>query len=109
MDVQRFFNEDLPAALRRNPAGAAEIGGTYQFRISGPRGGQWFVEATQAKTGVWAGYWPGAQCEVALDCDDFKQLVTGDTNTVAALTSAGRVVVMGSLTLLARVGLLSRL
>jgi hypothetical protein len=109
MDVQRFFNEDLPAALRRNPTGAAEIGGTYQFRISGPRGGQWWVEVTRVKTGVWAGYWPGAQCELALDCDDFKQLVTGDASTIEALTAAGRVVVMGSQQLLNRVGLLSRL
>lgn len=109
MNVQRFFNEDLPAAIRRNPAGAAEIGGTYQFRISGPGGGEWWVEVTRAKTGVWAGYWPGAQCELAIDSADFKSLVTGDPSTADALTTAGRLVVMGSRTLVARVGLLSQL
>ncbi|MCY1012862.1 SCP2 sterol-binding domain-containing protein [Nannocystis pusilla] len=109
MNVQRFFNEDLPAALRRNPAGAAEIGGTYQFRISGPEGGEWWVEVTRTKTGVWPGYWPGAQCELAIDSADFKSLVTGDPNIADALATAGRLVVMGSQSLVARVGQLSRL
>lgn len=109
MNVARFFNEDLPAAIRRNPDGAAEIGGTYQFRISGPGGGEWWVEVTRAKTGVWAGYWPGAQCELAIASEDFESLVTGGPSEADALTSAGRLVVMGSQALVARVGQLSRL
>ena len=46
VDVQRLFNEELPAALAKNADDAKTLGAKYQMNITGPGGGEWIVDVS---------------------------------------------------------------
>ena len=46
LDIKKFFNDELPAALARNAEDAKTVGARYQISITGPTGGDWNVDVS---------------------------------------------------------------
>ena len=47
VDIQKLFNEELPAALAKNAEDAKQIGAKYQINITGDGGGEWFIDVSR--------------------------------------------------------------
>ena len=48
VDIQKLFNDELPAAITKNPDAAKEIGAKYQINITGDGGGEWFIDVSDS-------------------------------------------------------------
>jgi putative sterol carrier protein len=81
VDIQKLFNENLPAALARNADDAKTIGAKYQLDITGPTGGQWNVDVSSTGPSCKAGTGP-ADCTIAISDEDFQKLVENPANAM---------------------------
>lgn len=73
VDIQKLFNEELPAALTKNADDAKSIGSKFQVNITGEGGGEWNVDATATGPAVKKGTEP-ADCTITLTAADFQSL-----------------------------------
>ena len=73
VDIQKLFNEELPAALARNIDDAKGIGAKFQLNITGPTGGEWFVNVASDGPSCKPGTGP-ADCTVTVSDEDFQKL-----------------------------------
>ena len=46
VDIQKLFNEELPAKIVEHPDKAKEIGAKFQINITGDDGGEWYIDAS---------------------------------------------------------------
>ncbi|MDI1449475.1 SCP2 sterol-binding domain-containing protein [Polyangium sp. 6x1] len=72
VDIQKLFNEEVPAKLAKNPDGAKAIGGKIQFVVSGEGGGEWFLDLTAPSSQ--AGNPGGADVTIKIAATDFQKL-----------------------------------
>ena len=96
VDIQKMFNETLPAAVARNPEDVKAIGVSYQLDISGEGGGQWFVDCTAAGPKIEAGNPGSADCSVAMSAPDFQLLMEAPQANGMKLFFAGKLKVSGN-------------
>jgi hypothetical protein len=75
VDIQKMFNETLPAAMAGNPDAAKEIGVAYQLDVTGEGGGQWFVDCTATGPRIESGNPGKAECTVTMTAPDFQLLM----------------------------------
>jgi putative sterol carrier protein len=77
VDIQKLFNEEVPAKIAGNSEAAKQINATYQFVIegddSGP-GGEWFINVKDDPKCV-AGNPGNAECTLKLKAADFQTLM----------------------------------
>lgn len=97
VDIQKLFNEDLPAAIAKNPDAAKEIGAKYQINISGV--GEWFIDASDSGPKAEAGNPGTAECTITMAAEDFQKLVENPQANGMALFFAGKLKVAGNPTL----------
>jgi putative sterol carrier protein len=100
IDVRKYFNVDLPAALTAHAAEARAVGVRYQFVIQGPDGGDWNVDLTDNGPICKFGKGP-ADCTITLSDANFRS-VCEQANLSVALTRlfmTGKVKVDGKLPL----------
>ena len=94
VDIQKLFNEELPAAIEKNPDAAKQIGATYQINITGEGGGEWFIDASEnprAEKGN-----PGnAKCTITMASEDFQKLLENPQANGMQLFFAGKLKVAG--------------
>ncbi|HHH12137.1 MAG TPA: SCP2 sterol-binding domain-containing protein [Sorangium sp.] len=95
VDIQKMFNDDLPAAIAKNPDAAKEIGATYQINISGDGGGEWFINCSDAPAAT-AGNPGGADCTVDITTEDFQKLLENPQANGMQLFFAGKLKVTGN-------------
>ncbi len=96
VDIQKLFNEDLPAAIAANPDQAKAIGARYQINISGE--GEWYIDVSSSGPSIG----PGAQsadCTITIAAEDFQKLVENPQANGMQLFFAGKLKVAGDQTL----------
>jgi putative sterol carrier protein len=95
VDIQKLFNEDLPAALARNPDDAKTIGAKYQMNITGPTGGSWNIDVSSSGPSCKAGTGQ-ADCTLAISDDDFQNLFVNPAVNGMQLFFAGKLKITGN-------------
>jgi hypothetical protein len=73
IDIRKYFNQDLPAALAANAQAARAVNARYQFVIVGPGGGDWTVDLT-AKGPTCKPGKSAADCTVTISDVNFRIL-----------------------------------
>lgn len=75
--VKELFEQEIPRKLQAHPDVAEKIGAVFQFEVSGPEGGTWFVDLAAPGGAVGTGSSPDAKCTVAMKDADLLALVNG--------------------------------
>jgi len=97
--VTDFFNNKMPAGLLKNKARSSEIGHRYQFNISGPNGGKWFLNLEKATLKSKEDL-HSAECVIEITDDDFLKLYTAPQANGMQLFFSGKMKVTGNQMLL---------
>lgn len=92
--VQELFEQRIPHKLQAHPDVAARIGAVFQFEVSGPTGGSWFVDLATPGGAVGAGTSPDAKCTIAVKDTDLVALVNGTLGAGMAFMT-GKIKVTG--------------
>lgn len=92
--VRELFEEKIPQKLLLHPDVAAKIGAVFQFEVTGPQGGTWFVDLARPGGAVGAGAAPAAQCTVAVKDTDLLALVNGTLSAGMAFMT-GKIKIKG--------------
>ncbi len=95
VDIQKLFNEELPASLQKNAADVKTIGAKFQMNITGDGGGEWFIDATETGPVCKAGN-EAADCTLTIATEDFQKLVENPQANGMALFFAGKLKVAGN-------------
>lgn len=95
-NVKDVFEHHIPAKLQAKPDVVQKINATYQFHISGPGGGSWTVDCTQAGGKIAPGTLAGAKCTVTATDTDFLSIVNGKLNPQMAFMS-GKLKIQGDM------------
>jgi putative sterol carrier protein len=95
VDIKKLFNEELPAALAKNAAEAKTIGAKYQMNISGPTGGEWYVDVSDSGPSCKTGNGP-ADCTISITDEDFQKLVENPQANGMQLFFSGKLKVTGN-------------
>ena len=93
-DIQKLFNEELPAAVKKNPDAAKEIDAKFQINIAGDNGGEWFIDCTEPK--VASGNPGGADVTIDIAEDDFQTLLENPQANGMQLFFSGKLKVQGN-------------
>lgn len=97
VDIQDLFNNQLPAAIAKQPDKAAEIGHVFQMNIGGDAGGKWTINTTKnGGPSCTAGETAGAECTIDIAADDFQKLVENPQANGMQLFFAGKLKVKGN-------------
>lgn len=96
VDIQKLFNEELPAAMEKNPGPAKEIGAKYQINISGDGGGQWYIDCSDSGPKAEASNPGTADCTIDISSDDFQKLVENPQANGMQLFFSGKLKVTGN-------------
>jgi putative sterol carrier protein len=91
-----YFDANIPENLKANPDVVAKINSIYQFNLTGPNGGDWYVDLTKPGGEVAAGVNAGAKCTIAMSDADFVALVTGKLNSQMAFMT-GKLKIKGDM------------
>jgi putative sterol carrier protein len=83
-----IFEKDFPAKLAAKPTLPKEINASYEFNITGPTGGVWTVDLTEAGNGkITEGTTGAAGCTVTMTDAVFVDIMNKKTNTQMAFMS----------------------
>src|SRR5262249_35919820 len=74
VDIQKLFNEELPAALAKHPDAAKQIGAKFQINVTGQGGGEWFIDASDSGPSTAPGSPGGADVTITIASEDFQKL-----------------------------------
>ena len=95
VDIQKLFNEEVPAMLAKNPDAAKQIGATYQMNITGEGGGEWFIDVSDSGPKAEKGNPGTAACTITISTEDFQKLVENPQANGMQLFFAGKLKVGG--------------
>ena len=93
MTVKGVFDR-MPEAFR--PEKAAGVDVVFQYRISGPGGGEWFVSVKEGSCEVKQGAHEKPTTTIIMSDEDFLTLIAGKLNAMQAFT-AGKLKIEGDL------------
>jgi putative sterol carrier protein len=96
IDIKKLFNDEIPAAIQKNPEKAVAIGAKYQINISGDGGGQWYIDASASGPKAEAGNPGGADCTIEVSEPDFQKLIENPQANGMQLFFAGKLKVAGN-------------
>ena len=96
VDIQKLFNEELPAALAKNPDQAKQIGAKYQINVTGDGGGEWFIDVSDSGPKAEKGNPGTADCTISLTTEDFQKLHENPQANGMQLFFAGKLKVTGN-------------
>ena len=105
IDIKKFFNTDLPAAIAKHPDEARRVDARYQVSIPGPTGGDWSINLTTKDGGpkCIAGK-SDADCTITVLDDDFQKLCEDPQKNAMQLFFAGKLKVAGNVMLATKLG-----
>lgn len=83
MTTGEIFDQ-LARRLQANPAKLQGVTATFQFRLTGEDGGTYHVTVAGDAVTVKEGESAAASCTVTMVAADFKAMVSGELNPVAA-------------------------
>ncbi|MBK6692360.1 MAG: SCP2 sterol-binding domain-containing protein [Myxococcales bacterium] len=93
VDIQKLFNDDLPAALLRNAEDARTIGAKFQMNITGA--GEWNIDVSASGPACKAGS-DAADCTITIEADDFQKLMENPQANGMQLFFQGKLKVGGN-------------
>lgn len=93
VDIQKLFNEDLPAALAKNADDARTIGAKFQMNITGA--GSWLIDATATGPSCKSGEGPN-DCSITVAEADFQTLMENPQANAMQLFFQGKLKVGGN-------------
>ena len=96
VDIQKLFNDELPAALAKNPEQAKQIGAKYQINISGEGGGEWYIDVSDTGPKAEKGNPGTAECTITMTSEDFQKLHENPQANGMQLFFAGKLKVAGN-------------
>ena len=96
VDIQKLFNEEIPASLAKNTAAAQEIGAKYQFNITGEGGGEWFIDLKSDVPSATPGNPGNAECAITISAEDFQKLHENPQANGMQLFFGGKLKVAGN-------------
>ena len=96
VDIQKLFNEELPAALSKKPDEAKQIGAKYQINITGDGGGEWYIDVSDSGPKTEKGNPGGADCTITISTEDFQKLHENPQANGMQLFFAGKLKVAGN-------------
>ena len=83
-----IFEKDFPERLAARPALPKEVNACYEFNITGPNGGVWTVDITEAGAGkITEGSTGTSGCTVTMADTLFVDIMNKKTNTQMAFMS----------------------
>ncbi len=91
--IQQLMNA-MPKALI--PEKAAGVNTVIQYHLTGPEGGDWVVNIHDGQCTVEPGTTPNPNLTLTADAQDYKDIITGKTNAMAAFMQ-GKVKLAGDL------------
>ncbi|GAC1370206.1 MAG: hypothetical protein NVSMB47_19630 [Polyangiales bacterium] len=95
VDIKKLFNEELPAAIAKQPDKAKEIGHIFQMNVTGD-GGEWTIDTTSSGPSCVAGKSDKAECTITISDADFQKLVENPQANGMQLFFAGKLKVQGN-------------
>ena len=96
VDIKKLFNDELPAAIAKNPDKAKEIGHVFQMNITGADGGEWTIDTTASGPSCKAGKVDNAECSITIADADFQKLAENPQANGMQLFFAGKLKVAGN-------------
>jgi putative sterol carrier protein len=96
VDIQKLFNEELPAAIQKNPDAAKQVGAKYQINVTGEGGGEWYIDASDSGPSAQAGNPGTAECTLTMSAEDFQKLVENPQANGMQLFFSGKLKVSGN-------------
>jgi putative sterol carrier protein len=93
VDIQKLFNDDLPAALSKNAEEAKTIGAKFQMNITGA--GEWTIDVSSTGPSCKPGNAP-ADCTITIAADDFQTLMANPQANGMQLFFQGKLKVGGN-------------
>jgi putative sterol carrier protein len=109
VDIQKLFNEELPAQLAKFPDKAKEIGAKFQMVIEGEGGGAWFIDVSESGPTASASNPGTADVTMTVAVEDFQKLVENPQANGMQLFFAGKLKVSGNQMLAMKLGKLFNL
>lgn len=100
-EVSQIFGE-IEKRLKSNPVLAGEIGGLFEFRISGDGGGVFHIDLRAGSIKAEAGPADSPELVLELASDDFRAMALG-VLPLPALYTPGRIRVKGDISLAGRI------
>jgi putative sterol carrier protein len=95
VDIQKLFNEELPAKMAANPDAAKAIGAKYQLNVTGDGGGSWNIDVSDSGPKCTAGE-AAADCTLTIAAEDFQKLYENPQANGMQLFFAGKLKVGGN-------------
>jgi putative sterol carrier protein len=95
VDIQKLFNEEIPAALAKHSDAAKQVGATFQMNITGEGGGEWFINVSDSGPSIKAGT-EAADCGITIAAEDFQKLHENPQAQGMTLFFAGKLKVTGN-------------
>jgi putative sterol carrier protein len=96
VDIQKLFNEDLPAQLTKHSAEAKQIGAKFQINITGEGGGEWFIDASDSGPKAEKSNPGNADVTITLTAEDFQKLHENPQANSMQLFFAGKLKITGN-------------
>ena len=76
VDIQKLFNEEIPARLAQHADAAKAIGGKFQITVSGEGGGDWYIDVSDSGPKAEVGNPGTAECSIGITAEDFQTLLS---------------------------------
>src|SRR5512140_1830214 len=92
--VKELFEERIPHKLQAHPDVVAKLAAVFQFDVTGPEGGSWFVDCAHPGGKVSPGTSPDAGCTIAMKDGDLLALVNGKLSPQMAFMT-GKIKIKG--------------
>jgi putative sterol carrier protein len=96
VDIKKLFNDELPAAIAKNPDKAKEVGHVFQMNITGDNGGEWTIDTSATGPSCKAGKVDNAECAITISDVDFEKLSENPQANGMQLFFAGKLKVQGN-------------
>jgi putative sterol carrier protein len=95
VDIQKLFNEELPAGLAKHPDQAKQIAAKFQINITGEGGGEWHIDVSDTGPKAVKGT-EAADVTITIAAEDFQKLVENPQAQGMQLFFAGKLKVAGN-------------
>jgi putative sterol carrier protein len=92
--IKQLFEDRIPHKIQARPDVAEKIAAVFQFHVSGPEGGSWFVDLVKPGGEVAAGTSPDAKCTVSMKDADLLAMVNGKLSPQMAFMT-GKIKIQG--------------
>ena len=96
VDIQKMFNDDIPAQLAANGEAAKQVGATFQMNVTGDDGGEWFIDVSPTGPKCEKGNPGGADCTITITSENFQKLVENPQANGMQLFFSGKLKVDGN-------------